>query len=150
MRRASIMLAILLLVPAGLAATPARADDATRQEKMVAAGTVCDYAWWRGPKAVKRLIWCAAKHFNSPGGPEKALSVAKCESNFDPSAYNKTGCGGHGCGGVYQQHMLYWPERAEKYGFKGKSVFNGRANIIVSVRMAKDAGSWERDWPGCA
>ena len=42
----------------------------------------------------------------------------------------------------------YWPGRAEQWGQDDRSVFNGRANIIVSVRMAHAAGSWS-PWVGC-
>ena len=39
-------------------------------------------------------------------------------------------------------------ERAERWGQPNRSVFNGRANIIVSIRMAASLRSWSA-WGGC-
>lgn len=105
---------------------------------------VCDHEWQRGTRQVKRLIWCAAHHWDSPGWPKKAIEVARCESNLNPRAYN---AGGYA--GLFQQATRYWGTRAERWGLGQRSVFNARANIIVSVRMARAAGSWSA-WGGCA
>jgi hypothetical protein len=104
-----------------------------------AAGTrvkdwVCDYRWRSGPRQVRRLIRCAARRWTVSGGPPKAVSVARCESNFRPRAYSD------GNAGVFQQRVRYWRSRARTYGFAGASVYNGRANVIVSVRMAHAQG----------
>jgi hypothetical protein len=66
----------------------------------------------------------------------KALSVAKCESGFNPKAYNPAGP----WAGVYQQDTDYWPERSKKYGHPGESVFNAYANVDVSLKMARKDG----------
>lgn len=95
---------------------------------------VCDIRWREGEHQVKRLIRCAARRWSVEGGPSKALSVARCESGFDPKAY------GGGNLGVFQQNSRYWPGRAKAYGFRGYSAFNGRANVIVSIRMAHRGG----------
>jgi hypothetical protein len=76
------------------------------------------------------------------GGPDKAVAVARCESNLNAKAYNSGGYAG-----VFQQAVNYWPGRSKTFGFKHWSVFNGRANIIVSIRMAHRYG-WSA-W-GCA
>jgi hypothetical protein len=102
---------------------------------------VCNVPWQRGKHQVKRLIHCAAHRWRVPGGPRKAMSVARCESGFRPHAYS----GGNG--GVFQQRVVYWRGRARRYGFRGWSVYNGRANVIVSIRMAHATG-WG-DW-SCA
>ena len=68
----------------------------------------------------------------------KSLSVAKCESGFDPKAYNPAGP----WAGVYQQDTDYWPERAKAYGHPGDSVFDAYANIEVSLKMARSTG-WQ-------
>jgi hypothetical protein len=96
---------------------------------------VCDIPWAKSTYQLKRLIKCSAHRWRVPGGANKALRVARCESGFDPKAK------GGGNGGVYQQRLVYWPRRARHYGFKGWSVYNGRANVIVSIRMAH-AGGW--------
>ena len=95
---------------------------------------VCDYQWRSGPRQVKRMIRCAARRWTVSGGPSKAVSVARCESNFKPRAYSD------GNAGIYQQRVRYWRSRARKYGLRGASVYNARANVIVSVRMAHAQG----------
>jgi hypothetical protein len=105
---------------------------------------VCDFDWQQGPWHIKQLIRCAALRWDSPGSPGRAVEVARCESGLRPRAYNP-----NGYAGLYQQATRHWPDRAEQWGQQGRSVFNGRANIIVSVRMAAAAGSWN-DWGGCA
>jgi len=91
---------------------------------------------------VKQLIKCAAHRWDVPGGTRKALAVAACESGFRPDAYNPAGYAG-----VFQQAVRYWPMRAAHYGLPGRSPFNARANVIVSIRMAAAVG-WG-PW-GCA
>ncbi|MBI4259962.1 MAG: hypothetical protein HY658_05295 [Actinobacteria bacterium] len=118
---------------------------------VVEAGAVpiCDVPWRRGDAAVERLIRCVARHYRAPGGPQRAVEVAMCESDLRADAYNPTGCAGWGCGGLFQQHARYWRERAGAHGFEGASMDDARANVIVSVRMAVERGTWEADWPVC-
>jgi hypothetical protein len=66
----------------------------------------------------------------------KALSVAKCESGYNPKAYNPAGP----WAGVYQQDTDYWAQRAKKFGHPGESVFQAYANIDVSLKMARSMG----------
>jgi hypothetical protein len=120
---AALAASTLFALPAGPAQAGGRVKD-----------WVCDYRWDDSTFQLKRLIRCAARRWTVPGGPQKALDVAECESNFDPRAY------GGGNGGVFQQRLSYWPARARMFGFPGMSVYNGRANVIVSVRMAHGAG----------
>lgn len=68
----------------------------------------------------------------------KSLSVAKCESGFNPKAYNPVGP----WAGVYQQDTDYWPQRAKEFGHPGESVFDAYANIDVSLQMARSMG-WQ-------
>jgi hypothetical protein len=105
----------------------------------VAAGSrvrtwVCDFQWRDSTFQLKQLIRCAARRWMVPGGPDKAISVARCESHLDPAAY------GSGNAGLFQQAVVYWPARARGFGFAGASPFNGRANAIVSIRMAHASG----------
>ncbi len=95
----------------------------------------CRIDWQQGSQQVKQLIRCAARRWQVPGGPDKAISVARCESRLSPKAYNPGGYAG-----VYQQSMRYWKGRARDYGFPDWSVYNGRANVIVSIRMAHRYG----------
>jgi hypothetical protein len=129
-RRRRVLAAALmpaLLVPL-LATAHAQASDAKIPDR------ICNYSWSDGRWQVKQLIKCAARRWDVPGGPSEALSVARCESRYDPDARNGTHLG------VFQQASKYWPGRAKTYGFPGFSAFNGRANIIVSVRMAHRVG----------
>jgi hypothetical protein len=104
---------------------------------------VCDYDWREGTWHIKQLIKCAARRWDSPGAPDTAIEVARCESNLRPKAYNP-----NGYAGVFQQATEYWPDRADRWGQPDRSVFNGRANVIVSIRMAAALGSWNA-WGGC-
>ncbi len=135
------VLAAALTITALFAAVPAEASPMGGHRDEVAK-RVCKYDWRRSHRQVKLLIRCAARRWHAPGGPDKALAVARCESRYDPDAYNPAGYVG-----VYQQAERYWPGRAERWGFPDRSAFNGRANVIVSVRMARHAGGWDA-W-GC-
>ena len=123
----------LSLAPALFHSTPAHALKPRRESSISA--RFCDYRWREGPWQVKQLIKCAARRWHVAGGPDKAVAVAGCESHFRPRAYNPGGYGG-----VFQQSTRYWPDRSSRFGFHHWSVFNGRANIIVSVRMAHHYG----------
>jgi hypothetical protein len=125
---AAALTAATLLAPLALPVTPANAGNRVKD-------WVCDYKWRDSTYQVKRLIRCAARRWKVSGGPQKALDVARCESHFNPTAYS------NGNAGVFQQRVRYWKARARTYGFAGASVYNGRANVIVSVRMAH-AGGW--------
>jgi len=125
-----------LLAPAVVSATAAEARSVPLR--------LCDYEWQRGTWHIKQLIRCAARRWPVPGGAYKAIAVADCESDLKPRAYNSGGYAG-----LFQQSTRYWPSRARQYGQGDRSVFNGRANIIVSIRMAHGARSWG-GWAGCA
>ncbi|HEY7399780.1 MAG TPA: hypothetical protein VH989_02660 [Actinomycetota bacterium] len=129
----------LLLAPALLPQTPALAVTTTAN---TVPDRVCDYHWKKGTWQLKQLIRCSARRWQVAGGPDKAVAVARCESNLNAKAYNPGGYAG-----VFQQAVNYWPGRSKTFGFKHRSVFNGRANIIVSIRMAHRYG-WSA-W-GCA
>jgi hypothetical protein len=122
--------AMLLLVPVA----SAKATLEPRHSRVPA--KICPIPWQRGPWFVKRLIRCAAVHYEVPGGMSKALYIADRESNYHPRAYNAYS----GALGIYQHLSRYWPGRAQAYGFKGWSGFNARANIIVTMRMVKSVG----------
>jgi len=95
---------------------------------------ICAIDWREGTHQVKRLIRCAANHWHV--NPDKALSIAHRESLFDAHAYNAWSC----AEGIYQHLCGYWPGRAFDYGFRGRSAFNARANIIVTMKMVHRHG----------
>jgi len=133
-RGLSATLIAALMVP-GLIGT-ARAAEPVPQR-------VCDFDWREGTWHVKQLIRCAAFRWDSPGTPRRAIAVARCESGLRPDAYNR-----NGYAGLFQQATRYWAQRADRWGQPDRSIFNGRANVIVSVRMAAALGSWSA-WAGC-
>ena len=137
MRRAIVaaLASASLLAPAQLAVA---------REAQIVPLRVCDFDWREGTWQVKQLIRCAARRWNSPGTPRQAIEVARCESNLNPRAYSSGGYAG-----LFQQATRYWPGRADRWGQDDRSVFNGRANVIVSIRMARAYGSWG-GWSGCA
>lgn len=109
----------------------------------------CPLDWRSNQPRVRRLIACEADLWNVPGGAAKAFAVAHCESRFEIAAFNPTGCGGSGCSGLFQQSLRYWRRRAASYGFAGRPPTDPRANVVVSMRMAAEQGTWSRDWPVC-
>ena len=127
--------AIVSIVPASVSQA---ATVGVRRHAQVSA-KVCDYDWRKGTFQVKKLIRCAAEHWNVPGGADLALHIADRESHYYPNAYNPSGCAG-----IYQHMLRFWPGRAASFGFQGWSAYNARANIIVTMRMvhADGWGPW--------
>ena len=123
--------AVLTIVPASISQA---APLVARRQAQVPA-RVCNFDWRKNTYQVRRLIRCAANHWNVPGGAGMALYIANRESKFHPTAYNPSGCAG-----IYQHMLRYWPGRAAAYGFRGWSAFNARANIIVTMRMVERSG----------
>jgi hypothetical protein len=126
----------VFLISAILTIAPASSSPAAvREGRHQVPAKICNIDWRKGRWHVKQLIRCAAAHWHIPGGVETALAIADRESQFRPHAYNPSGCAG-----IYQHMLRYWPGRASSYGFPGWSAFNARANIIVTMRMVKQAG----------
>ena len=141
-RRSPIRRAIgaALISTALLGAAPAVTASAAEEVP----SRVCDFDWRDGTWHIKQLIKCAARQWEAPGAPDHAIAVARCESHLRPQAYNP-----NGYAGLFQQATRYWPTRADHWGQPDRSVYNGRANVIVSIRMAAAANSWSA-WGGCA
>ena len=95
---------------------------------------VCRIDWRRSTWHVRKLIRCAASHYDV--GVRRSLRVAFRESRYRPRAFNSSSC----AKGIYQHLCRYWSDRAETYGFSDRSAFNARANIIVTMRMVRRAG----------
>ena len=75
---------------------------------------------------------------------DKAVLVARCESNFDPSAHNPAGP----FGGLYQHSLAYWDGRAASAGWAGASVYDATANTAVTAWLLNQGG-WGH-WPWCS
>ncbi len=135
LRRALVTALILTALPTVLPATQASAA-VPRGTYTYTSSKICPIDWRDGAYQVKQLIRCAAQYYDV--SVERALYVAKRESGFDPDAYNTWSC----AKGVFQHLCKYWPDRAYDYGFRDWSAFNGRANIIVTMKMVRRYG-WE-------
>jgi hypothetical protein len=136
MRRgaATLLLTAFLSFPVALTTAPTAAGYSYVPAKL------CPIDWRQSTWFVKQLIRCAAHHYGVSA--DKAISIARRESMFDPHAYNASQC----AEGIYQHLCRYWPGRAYDYGFKGWSAFNARANVIVTMRMVHRHGWWP--WGG--
>ena len=125
---------ILALLIAAFPVSPASAVTRTDTRYTYTSKKICPIDWKQSTRMVKKLIRCAADYYGV--NVDMALYVAKRESTFDPRAYNEATC----AKGIYQHLCKYWPDRAYKYGFKGRSAYNGRANIIVTMKMVRKYG----------
>lgn len=107
----------------------------------------CRYATSDGRRGwstqdVRRTIVCATERWSVPGGASRALEIAACESGADLLDRSTDGYAG-----TFQQTVRYWPGRRATYNPDAweqqlhRSVFNPRANVVVSIRMAH-AGGW--------
>ncbi len=139
-RSARLTIAALLTFTTILLLAPAHRADARPRSQI--RPSFCSIDWRDGDAAVRRLIRCAEQRWSVPGGARKAIAVARCESGFEPDAYSS------GNAGIYQHATRYWPGRARRWGFRGWSAYNGRANIMVTLRMVQRTG-WS-PWAGCA
>jgi soluble lytic murein transglycosylase-like protein len=97
---------------------------------------LCLIDWQRSTWHVKKLIRCAASHYGVD--EDQALYIAWRESRYQPYAYNEAG----EAAGIYQHLLKYWPERAVDFGSANWSVYDARANILVTMRMVRRYG-WE-------
>lgn len=94
----------------------------------------------------KRLIRCAADRWAVPGGAEKAICIARAESDLDPES---TSAGGEYLG-LFQHRADAWPGRYEEWTRPSwgldESALSGRTNAIVTMRMV-NANGWG-PWSG--
>src|SRR2546426_7694607 len=98
---------VALLVGALLIGAPV--TRALAHPKADIRSSFCNVDWRGGPQKVRHLIRCTQRRWAVPGGASKALSVAKCESGFNPKASSGSS------DGVFQQNRTYWPGRAKKW-----------------------------------
>ena len=98
--------------------------------------TICNFNW-RTVAGVKSIIRCSVQKYPVSGGVGKAFYIADRESHFHYWARNSSS----GACGVYQHMPRYWPERWRTYGNGTvNDCYNGRSNVIVSIRMAHRGG----------
>jgi hypothetical protein len=146
MRRGLISAATIAALLIGGTATGLPANQPATDHRTEWRQRECRYARWDGrpghsPEEVRQLIVCAVAKWPVSGGVPKALSVAACESGLNERASN----GGRYLG-VYQHSARYWPSRVRTFAPQqwdkplAPSAFNGRANVVVSIRMASSGG----------
>jgi hypothetical protein len=75
---------------------------------------------------------------------DKAVLVAKCESGFNPMAYNPAGP----YGGLFQHLETAWTSRASAAGYPGASIFDPEANTAAAYLLWSSSG-WS-PWPSCS
>jgi hypothetical protein len=103
-------------------------------------------------RRVKALIRCAVDRWSVPGGAQKALSVAECESGYWPWAR-----GGDNLG-VFQHRDVYWQSRVRSFlkrewfsrfqwdridrdaSVYPSAAYHARANVLIAIRMAHRSG----------
>ncbi len=145
----AVLFITALLSPFGTREASAGSPALALRNHAPAAPHLCDVAWQDGKGQVKDLIRCVARRWDVPGGPERAIAVARCESGLRPKALNPTGCAGYGCRGLFQAHMHYWRDWwarwVRRYGLPDNP-YNARSNVVWAIKMAHVEG-WD-PW-GC-
>jgi hypothetical protein len=101
------------------------------------ARAACHTHWRRGPDQVRRMIVCLAKRIRPPGGRRAAVDIARCEHGF-------------GRDNVYQQLERYWAGRVRAHYSEHRARANARANVVVSMHMARADGTWRNHWATCS
>lgn len=82
-------------------------------------------------ETLEQKIQVACSHFGCSA--KRLIYLAKCESTNNPLAINYREPGQPS--GLFQHKIIYWPERATKYGIPGASVFDQDAQIWVTAQM---------------
>jgi Transglycosylase SLT domain len=140
----TILVAVILCIPSITSEAKDQPPDAASDTLPGVAGResdsgppgMCPIEWQRSTWHVKRLIRCAASHYGVD--EDEALYIAWRESRYQPYAYNEEG----EAAGIYQHLLKYWPGRAVEFGSSDWSVFDARANILVTMQMVRRYG-WE-------
>lgn len=132
------ILVIVIAVVTGLSVSAPAGATTDTQRREIRFQRVARDRWT--DREVRMTIRAAVHRWHVAGGVPKAMSVARCESGFEARAYNPSS----GAAGVFQQLARYWRGRQNRYDSHrwhlGESVFNARANVIVSIRQAHQAG----------
>lgn len=144
MRRVLIFVAVLVSILQVQTVTKAQNDIKEWRFNECRFGGVARAAWT--VHEIKLTMKCAIDKWPVPGGFDKAVRVAECESGSDLMDTDDS----DGYIGTYQQSVRYWPTRQNEWSPKhwdhplAESGNNPRANIVVSIRMAR-TNNWH-DW----
>lgn len=146
--RAALAAAILAGLAGGLPSRQAEARPSQSRPGSIERETECRYGTSDGRAGystldVRRVIRCAVSKWSVPGGYEQAVDVASCESGSDLFDHSTDGYAG-----TFQQSTRYWSGRRAQYNPPAwdkplqRPVWNPRANVVVSIRMAHADGAW--------
>jgi hypothetical protein len=86
-----------------------------------------------GLSGVDATIRCVARHYDMAPGP--FLHVAKCESGGNPANDSSPTYKG-----LFQYLPETWANASALFGHKGASIFDGYAQIHVTVQTVKSGG----------
>jgi hypothetical protein len=90
----------------------------------------------------RRLIRCAVARWPVPGGPRRAICIARRESGLNPRAASPT----RKYLGLFQHSARDWSRRYRAWTVPawklGRSALNPRTNTIVTMRMVSSVRSW--------
>ena len=135
-RLLAILLTVALTVPVGAVSAPAGHRPGPCSLDRVEGETARQW--------VKRVIRCAERRWEVPGGATKAICIAKAESGLNPKAVSEDGS----YLGLFQHAAEAWPDRYREWTRRvwelDERALNGRTNTIVTIRMvnANGWGSW--------
>lgn len=86
------------------------------------------------PAAIRALM----EAYFLPQYVNDALSVAWCESKYDPDAAHPRSS----ARGLFQHLARYWPERSVAAGWAGASILDPEANVAVAAWLSNGGADW--------
>jgi LysM repeat protein len=92
---------------------------------------------WQGDASSGSVQSMIEQQFGANAGA--ALNVARCESGFDPSAYNPTPVGGSHAEGVFQ---ILYPSTWDLTAQRGYSPYDAQANIAAAYALSNGGTDW--------
>ncbi len=131
----------IVIVPRQVASTPTPVPQPAKNNPTQVPTTPIPYPTSPGQAGVIAMI-------NQVFGPYAggALNVARCESGFNPLAYNPYSIGGNHAEGVFQ---ILYPSTWDGTSEAASSPYNAMANILAAHQIfVRDGYSW-REW-SCA
>ncbi len=131
----------IVIVPRQVASTPTPVPQQVKNTPTQVPATPIPYPTSPGQAGVIAMI---QQVFGSYAGG--ALNVARCESGFNPQAYNPTSIGGNHAEGIFQ---ILYPSTWSGTSEAASSPYNAMANILAAHQIfVRDGYSW-REW-SCA
>ena len=131
----------IVIVPRQVVITPTPVPQQVKNTPTQVPATPIPYPTSPGQAGVIAMI---EQVFGSYAGG--ALNVARCESGFNPLAYNPVSIGGSHAAGVFQ---ILYPSTWDGTSEAASSPYSAKANILAAHQIfVRDGYSW-REW-SCA